>query len=108
MKVANHLGGQHTTPDIVDRSAKPAEAQDILDCTSYLLPGVSDRVLSSVVCLYTRTPDEHFIIDRHPHHPEVTIAAGFSGHGFNSPRRRRTPRRSRSRINNRTIRPVPN
>ncbi len=28
------------------------------------------------------TPDEHFIIDRHPHWENVYIAAGFSGHGF--------------------------
>jgi len=28
------------------------------------------------------TPDEHFIIDAHPRHPQVIIAAGFSGHGF--------------------------
>ena len=28
------------------------------------------------------TPDEHFIIDRHPEFAQVTIAAGFSGHGF--------------------------
>jgi monomeric sarcosine oxidase len=82
MKMANHLGGRPTTPESVDRTADPSEARDILDCTSYLLPGVSDRVIASAVCLYTRTPDEHFIIDRHPGHPEVTLAAGFSGHGF--------------------------
>ncbi|MGG4495790.1 FAD-dependent oxidoreductase [Brevibacillus reuszeri] len=28
------------------------------------------------------TPDEDFIIDRHPNHPNVLVAAGFSGHGF--------------------------
>ncbi|MBB5341520.1 hypothetical protein [Tunturiibacter gelidoferens] len=28
------------------------------------------------------TPDKHFIIDVHPRHPQVSIAAGFSGHGF--------------------------
>src|SRR5260370_24900957 len=28
------------------------------------------------------TPDEHLIIDAHPRHPQVGIAAGFSGHGF--------------------------
>jgi glycine/D-amino acid oxidase-like deaminating enzyme len=32
--------------------------------------------------MYTMTPDEHFIIDRHPRYPQVSIAAGFSGHGF--------------------------
>ena len=28
------------------------------------------------------TPDEDFIVDRHPAHPRVCFAAGFSGHGF--------------------------
>ena len=33
-------------------------------------------------CLFTNTPDEHFVIDLHPEFPNVSIAAGFSGHGF--------------------------
>jgi glycine/D-amino acid oxidase-like deaminating enzyme len=32
--------------------------------------------------MYTMTADQHFIIDAHPDHPQVSIAAGFSGHGF--------------------------
>ena len=32
--------------------------------------------------MYTNTPDEHFIIDRHPAHRNVVLACGFSGHGF--------------------------
>lgn len=32
--------------------------------------------------MFTMTPDEDFIIDRHPDHENVAIAAGFSGHGF--------------------------
>lgn len=32
--------------------------------------------------MYTKTPDEHFIIDHHPDYPQVVFAAGFSGHGF--------------------------
>jgi len=28
------------------------------------------------------SPDEHFIVDRHPQHPNVVFAAGLSGHGF--------------------------
>jgi glycine/D-amino acid oxidase-like deaminating enzyme len=34
------------------------------------------------VCLYTNTPDKHFLIDRHPRYDNVVFAAGFSGHGF--------------------------
>jgi sarcosine oxidase len=33
-------------------------------------------------CLFTNSPDRHFILDLHPAHPEVAIAAGFSGHGY--------------------------
>ncbi|KYC66751.1 Monomeric sarcosine oxidase, curated [Heyndrickxia coagulans] len=40
------------------------------------------RLKKGKVCLYTNTPDEHFIIDTHPAYPNVAIAAGFSGHGF--------------------------
>jgi glycine/D-amino acid oxidase-like deaminating enzyme len=32
--------------------------------------------------MYTMTPDAHFVVDRHPHHPQVAFAAGLSGHGF--------------------------
>jgi glycine/D-amino acid oxidase-like deaminating enzyme len=28
------------------------------------------------------SPDENFIVDRHPGHPNVVFAAGLSGHGF--------------------------
>ena len=38
--------------------------------------------LAMKTCLFTNTPDEHFVIDRLPHAPHVAIAAGFSGHGF--------------------------
>ncbi|MDE2636676.1 MAG: N-methyl-L-tryptophan oxidase [Chloroflexota bacterium] len=36
----------------------------------------------SRICLYTQTPDEHFVVDAHPEHKHVVIGAGFSGHGF--------------------------
>jgi hypothetical protein len=32
--------------------------------------------------MYTMSPDQHFVIDRHPVHANVTIGCGFSGHGF--------------------------
>jgi sarcosine oxidase len=33
-------------------------------------------------CIFTNSPDEHFIIDRLPDAPQVSVAAGFSGHGY--------------------------
>ena len=35
-----------------------------------------------VVCMFTNTPDEHFVLDTLPGAPQVSVAAGFSGHGF--------------------------
>ncbi|MFE4254595.1 FAD-dependent oxidoreductase [Streptomyces sp. NPDC056910] len=47
------------------------------------LPSLPGTFLKAATCMYSNTPDEHFVIARHPAHPEsVTVAAGFSGHGF--------------------------
>ena len=84
LKCANHAGGEMTTTDTVDRVVHPEEEPDILDAASWLFGAehFTGRVLSNAVCLYAKTPDGHFIVDRHPAHPNVIIAAGFSGHGF--------------------------
>jgi len=46
------------------------------------LPDAAGPTLALKVCLFTNSPDEHFIVDQHPSCPQVIIAAGFSGHGF--------------------------
>lgn len=46
------------------------------------LPEASPELLRHAHCIYTMTPDENFVIDRHPHDPRIAFAAGFSGHGF--------------------------
>jgi glycine/D-amino acid oxidase-like deaminating enzyme len=46
------------------------------------LRGVSTQPTDHTVCLYTMSPDEHFIVDWHPRHAHVVFAAGLSGHGF--------------------------
>jgi sarcosine oxidase len=33
-------------------------------------------------CLFTNSPDEHFMLDVHPEHPQVAVASACSGHGF--------------------------
>jgi sarcosine oxidase len=38
--------------------------------------------VSFKTCMFVNSPDEHFILDTLPEHPNVVIAAGFSGHGF--------------------------
>jgi len=46
------------------------------------MPGVTSTCLKHVACMYTMSPDEHFIVDRHPEHPQIAFAAGLSGHEF--------------------------
>jgi glycine/D-amino acid oxidase-like deaminating enzyme len=46
------------------------------------LPGADGPIRKASVCIYTLTPDRHFLIDLHPEHPQIVFAAGFSGHGF--------------------------
>jgi sarcosine oxidase len=46
------------------------------------LPTLPGRLVRAATCLYTSTPDGHFVLGTHPEHPQVSIACGFSGHGF--------------------------
>jgi sarcosine oxidase len=46
------------------------------------LPDLPGTFLRAKTCLYSNTPDEHFVIAPHPAHDAVTVACGFSGHGF--------------------------
>lgn len=82
IKVARHHGGAITTPDEVDRAIRPADEADIRSYMARHLPGANGPLLDAKICLYTNTPDDHFILDRHPKHANVLIAGGFSGHGF--------------------------
>jgi sarcosine oxidase len=82
-KTARHDGGDLVAdPGTVVRTVPAGEE---MDCRSFLhahLPAVEGPRREAQVCLYTVTPDRHFILDVHPAHSQVAIAAGFSGHGF--------------------------
>lgn len=84
-KVARHSGGQPITgPDSTPRTVELDE-EDLQLVQEYVvqyLPGIRTRLSDRTGCYYTNTPDEHFIIDRHPQYPQVTVVAGLSGHGF--------------------------
>ena len=82
LKVARHGRGRATDPDRVQRNATAADEAEVLEILNRNLPDGVGPLLSLRICLYTMSPDEHFIIDRHPRHPRVTVACGFSGHGF--------------------------
>lgn len=71
------------TPETVDRTVHPADEAAIRPSIRSLIPDLDGPLLHAVTCLYTNTPDQHFLIGLHPGHaPRVALAAGFSGHGF--------------------------
>lgn len=83
VKAAEHSGGQPVAePHNVDRSILPGDLHLLSQFLRECLPQVDPRPARHSVCLYTLTPDRHFIVDRHPEHPHVALGAGFSGHGF--------------------------
>jgi monomeric sarcosine oxidase len=83
VKCANHSGGPVVNdPLAVDRGVDPAEQRQIEDWLADHLPRVGRRLTAHAACLYTMSPDHHFLLGLHPAHPQVAIAAGFSGHGF--------------------------
>lgn len=87
MKIAEHSGGAELSaplpPSGPERGAPTAaeEARPLAFAAQHL-PGLGDRIGHRALCMYTMTPDQHFLIDRHPTHPQLVFAAGFSGHGF--------------------------
>lgn len=83
LKLATHVRGSVVTdPDALDRQPRDADEQAIRPMLRNHLPEADGPVLSVRICLYTNSPDGHFIVDRHPRHANVLLACGFSGHGF--------------------------
>jgi sarcosine oxidase len=83
IKIARHYGaGELPTPDAVDRTVSPADEVPVRSFVRSHLPAADGPRRDASVCLYTLTPDRHFLIDVHPETPAVVLAAGFSGHGF--------------------------
>ena len=84
VKTAIHHGGRNTrcTPQTVDRVVGEEEIEQARRCLAQRIPSLAGRCLNAVTCLYTNTPDEHFIVDRHPRSPRVLVVSPCSGHGF--------------------------
>lgn len=83
VKVSEHSGGEAiSTPGAVSRAPDPADTRDIERFLKERLPGVERLRARHDVCMYTMSPDAHFLVDVHPAHDNVCFAAGLSGHGF--------------------------
>jgi sarcosine oxidase len=69
-------------PDHMEREVSKEDEDILRAAASRYFPKANGTLMTLKTCLFTNTPDEHFIIDKLPGLPQVTVAAGFSGHGF--------------------------
>jgi sarcosine oxidase len=78
-----HHRRQVVDPDAWDRSLIEPEDEAVLRAaTSRYLPAADGPALTLKTCMFTNTPDEHFIVDTLPGTPSVTVVSPCSGHGY--------------------------
>lgn len=83
VKAAFHSFGALTEPERLARDIDPSS--DVLPVAQALddwMPGAAGEFREAKACMYSLTPDRHFVIDRDPRDPRVILCGGFSGHGF--------------------------
>jgi sarcosine oxidase len=81
------LGKYHHRAELVDpdgarREPDPEDEELLRSFARRYFPDGAGPALMLKTCLFTNSPDGHFLLDLHPEHTGVAIAAGFSGHGY--------------------------
>ncbi len=82
LKLAFHEPRERCTPATIEREVREEEIQAISESVRTYLPDLAHRHIAAKTCMYTTTPDEHFVLGPHPDQSGVFLACGFSGHGF--------------------------
>jgi sarcosine oxidase len=82
VKTAIHGSDIECTPETIDRAIHASDVARIIAGAKQRIPALDGEIVRAKTCLYTMTPDEHFIIGTHPNFPNCTVACGYSGHGF--------------------------
>lgn len=73
VKIGVHHQGEMTDPDRLNRTVSEGEMARAEQLLRDRIPRAAGKPQSAVVCMYTNTPDEHFILDTHPMHPQIVI-----------------------------------
>ncbi len=77
----HHLN-EATTAEDLDRNCRDDDEAALRQAVARYFPDANGPTMALKACMFTNSPDEHFIIDALPGSPNVFFAAGFSGHGF--------------------------
>lgn len=83
LKVGLHGRGPRVRPEAISAPVDEAIVGETIAATAERVAGANSRATTAAKhCLYTMSPDSHFVVGLHPSHPNVAVAGGFSGHGF--------------------------
>ena len=82
VKMALHHEGEITEVASVRRSVAPQEVGRLRVLLERFVPAADGPLAAASVCLYTNTPDGHFVIGRHPEAEQALVVSACSGHGF--------------------------
>lgn len=77
-----HHRGEVVDPDTMDRECHPEDERLLRAFTERYFPMAAGPTTALHACMFTNTPDEHFVLDTLPSHPQVVVASPCSGHGF--------------------------
>jgi sarcosine oxidase len=77
-----HHRHETVDPDLDPRAVGPEDEALLRDGLRRFVPGADGPVMGLAACLFTNTPDEHFVIDTLPGLPQVVVASPCSGHGY--------------------------
>jgi sarcosine oxidase len=77
-----HHRRQWIDPDSEVRTVDEEDERVLRAFSDRYFPDGSGSTILLKACIFTNSPDEHFVIDTLPGLPQVSVAAGFSGHGF--------------------------
>jgi sarcosine oxidase len=82
VKIARHHKGDVADAQHLRREVSESELDPLRRYVRTRMRGVTQRVVRTVTCMYTNTPDGHFAVGLHPNDPRVTVVSACSGHGF--------------------------
>lgn len=77
-----HHRGEACAAEDMRREPDAEDERLLRDFAGRYFPEGNGPTMALRACMFTNTPDEHFVLDRHPDHPQVVLASPCSGHGY--------------------------
>jgi sarcosine oxidase len=82
IKLAVHHEGARVDPDAVPREVTADDLRPLQEYVAAHMWGLEPHPVRAITCIYTNTPDEHFVVERMPGMGAVVVVSACSGHGF--------------------------